>query len=314
MANAVGIGIDVSKSKVDVASTDGWSATYPQTPEGLKELAETVAARKPHRVVLEASGGYERGPLAALYAAQGPVVLIEPARARAFARSQRKRAKTDAIDARVLAHMALVGVEEDPLWEPLETHLATLRDVVLRRHTVVGIIDAESKRLTNASGAARESVARVLECLLKERKVLEQEIDALIASTLALKEKAEVLESVQGVGRTTAAVLLTAVPELGRLHRGAVASLVGVAPMNQESGTWTGQRRTQGGRVLARRALYMAALAAIRHNPHIKAFYARLKERGKPGKVALVACMRKLLIHLNNLLRVHAATPLPVAA
>lgn len=314
MANAVGIGIDVSKDKVDVASTDGWSATYRQTPEGLKELAKAVEARKPHRVVLEASGGYERGPLAVLHAEGCPVVLLEPARARAFARSQRKRAKTDPIDARVLAQMALVGVEEDPLWEPLEANLAALRDLVLRRQAVLSIIDGETKRQANASAAVRASITRVLEVVGSERRLLEQEIDALIASVAEISDKAEVLESVSGVGRTTAAVLLVAVPELGRLSRGAVASLVGVAPMNNESGMWTGKRLTQGGRVLARRALYMAALAAIRHNPHLKEFYARLKARGKPGKVALVACMRKLLIYLNNLVRQHIAATMPVAA
>jgi len=314
MANAVGIGIDVSKDKVDVASTDGWSATYVQTPEGLKELAQAVQARKPHRVVLEASGGYERGPLVALYAAGCPVVLLEPARARAFARSQRKRAKTDPIDARVLGQMALVGVEEDPLWEPLEANLAALRDLVLRRQAVLRIIDEETKRRANAPAAVLASITRVLEVVVSERRLLEKEIDALIASVVELKEKAEILEGVRGVGRTTAAVLLIAVPELGRLSRGSVASLVGLAPMNNESGTWTGKRRIQGGRVLARRALYMAALVATRHNPHIKAFYARLRAAGKPGKVALVACMRKLLIYLNNLLREHGTMRVAAAA
>jgi len=314
MANAVGIGIDVSKDKVDVASTDGWSATYVQTPEGLKELAQAVQARKPHRVVLEASGGYERGPLVALYAAGCPVVLLEPARARAFARSQRKRAKTDPIDARVLGQMALVGVEEDPLWEPLEANLAALRDLVLRRQAVLRIIDEETKRRANAPAAVLASITRVLEVVVSERRLLEKEIDALIASVVELKEKAEILEGVRGVGRTTAAVLLIAVPELGRLSRGSVASLVGLAPMNNESGTWTGKRRIQGGRVLARRALYMAALVATRHNPHIKAFYARLRAAGKPGKVALVACMRKLLIYLNNLLREHGTMRVTAAA
>jgi transposase len=314
MANAVGIGIDVSKDKVDVASTDGWSATYVQTPEGLKELAQAVQARKPHRVVLEASGGYERGPLVALYAAGCPVVLLEPARARAFARSQRKRAKTDPIDARVLGQMALVGVEEDPLWEPLEANLAALRDLVLRRQAVLRIIDEETKRRANAPAAVLASITRVLEVVVSERRLLEKEIDALIASVVELKEKAEILEGVRGVGRTTAAVLLIAVPELGRLSRGSVASLVGLAPMNNESGTWTGKRRIQGGRVLARRALYMAALVATRHNPHIKAFYARLRAAGKPGKVALVACMRKLLVYLNNLLREHGTMRVTAAA
>ena len=314
MANAVGVGIDISKDKVDVASTDGWSATYAQTPEGLKELAQAVQARNPHRVVLEASGGYERGPLLALYAAGCPAVLLEPARARAFARSQRKRAKTDPIDARVLAQMALVGVEEDPLWEPLEANLAALRDLVLRRQAVISIIDSETKRRANAPAAVLASISRVLEMVVSERRLLEKEIDALIASVVELREKTEVLEGVHGVGRTTAAVLLVAVPELGRLSRGSVASLVGLAPMNNESGTWTGKRRIQGGRALARRALYMAALVATRHNPHIKAFYARLRAAGKPGKVALVACMRKLLIYLNNLMRSHVAAPIPVAA
>lgn len=306
MTTPLGIGIDIAKHKVDVASSTGWSATFPQTQEGLLELAKAVAALNPHRVLLEASGGYERAPLLALYALSCPVVLLEPARVRAFARSQRRRAKTDAIDARILAHMAQVGVDDDPLWQPLGAELEGLRELVTRRQAVLGIIDGEVKRQMQASSSAiKESIERVLAVVRAEQKLLEKQLNELIAGATQLKEKAAVLESVKGVGRTTAATLLVAVPELGRLSREEVAALVGVAPMNQESGTWTGKRRTQGGRAWARRALYMATLTATVHNEHISAYYKELKKRGKASKVAIVACMRKLLIHMNSLVRKH---------
>jgi transposase len=310
----VGIGIDISKDKVDVASTDGWEAKFSRTPAGLKKLAEAVAERGPHRVVVEASGGYEQAVLVALYAASVPTVLIVPQRARHFARAIGKLAKTDPIDARVLARMALVAVDDAPVWAPLDEKLAGLRDLVFRRQQLVELVDAERKRKAQACGLARESVEIIVEALLKEQRRVEKLIDAALADAPSMKADAEVLESVKGVGRTTAATLLVTLPELGTLDRGEITALAGVAPYNRESGKWAGKRTISGGRVRARRALYMAALSAIRHNAHLKAAYTRLRSRGKEGKVALVACMRKLLIHLNSLMRTRRTPAVPVAA
>lgn len=304
MASRIGIGIDVSKDKVDVASSDGGVlGTWEQTPEELAALAEELVELGPYRVILEASGGYERDALATLHAAGLPVVLVQPRRARSFAKAIGKLAKTDAIDAQVLARMALVAVEDAPLWTPLGSELAELRQLVSRRDHLVKHLDAERKRLRGADGFARESLERSISFVREEKKRVEQRIDQLIASTTQLREAAAALEGVAGIGRTTAAALLATLPELGQVNRRQIAALAGLAPMNRDSGTFTGRRFTQGGRTRARKALYMAALVAMRHNDHIRALYTRLKARGKPTKVAMVACMRKLLVHLNTTLR-----------
>ena len=306
MASQLGIGIDISKDKLDVAASDGsWQDSCPQTPEGLRTLADKVAAREPHRVVLEASGGYERSALAALYAVDQPVVLVQPGRARSFAKAIGQFAKTDAIDARVLAQMALVAVDQTPLWEPLDSQLDLLRGLVHRRLHLVQHIDAERKRRRGAPPQVCESIERSLAFLKAEKAGLERQIDDLLRQETTLAEASEVLERTDGVGRITAVTLLATLPELGLLDRKQIAALAGLAPMNRDSGQYNGQRFIHGGRVRARNALYMAALAAIRFNAHIKAFYERLRAKGKPAKVALVACMRKLLIHLNAQMRQH---------
>ncbi len=301
---SIGIGVDVSKDKVDVASSDGrWSEVFPQTEAGLYQLAQKIAAMAPHRVVLEASGGYERALLLALVEENVPVVLVQPVRARHFAKAIGQLAKTDAIDARVLAHMALFGVEATPLWQPQAESMLNLRGLVTRRQQLVLQRDNEKKRRRGATSAVLESIERLL-CFLKaELQAIEKQIIALLDQVPTLKMAVTALESVRGVGCVTATTLLVSMPELGQVDRGEIAALAGVAPMNSESGKWKGQRFIQGGRPAARKALYMAALAAISHNETIKTYYAGLRARGKPGKVALVACMRKLLVHLNAQMR-----------
>lgn len=316
MASALGIGIDVSKDKVDVATSDGsWLATFEQTPRGLIDLAEAVAERAPHRVVVEASGGYERPVLAAVHAVGAAVVLIQPGRARSFARAIQKLAKTDRIDAMVLARMALVAVDDTALWTPLDADTEALQGLVLRRQQIVAHIDTEQKRLRAATGPVRGSIERSLAFARGERDAIEDEMDLLLARAPALELASDTLEAVQGVGRITAVTLLVTLPELGTLDRRQIAALAGVAPMNRDSGGWSGQRFVTGGRIRARNALYMAALSAARHNPHIRELYARLRGAGKPAKVALVAAMRKLLIHLNAKMRLcRARNAAPLAA
>jgi transposase len=239
--------------------------------------------------------------LAALYAAGLKVVLVQPARARALARGLRRRAKTDPIDAQVLAWMAAFAVDTDPVWEPLSPALADLRGLVHRRSQLVDAIGAETKRRRGATEAARESIERSLVFLKTEKRTIERQLNALVASVAEVEEVVEAMERTVGVGRVTAATLAVEVPELGQATRREIAALVGVAPYNRDSGTTSGHRYIHGGRAKARKVLYMATLAAIRHgNEALRPLYARLRAKGKPAKVA---CMRKLLIHLNSQVR-----------
>lgn len=245
----VGVGVDVSKDTLEVTTGDGSVAgTYANTADGLDKLIGALHGVQVHRVVLEASGGYERLALAALHAAGLPVVLVEPARARHFARGLGKRAKTDAIDAAVLARMAEVAVDDNPLWAPLDERLADLGGVLERRRHLLTFRDAEMKRLRLARDIVRPYLEESIADLTRRVAALDKQVDELVAASLDLKARVKVLEAVRGVGRVTAASLLHMVPELGRLTRGEVASLVGVAPMNRDSGTWSGQRYVRGGR------------------------------------------------------------------
>ena len=300
------IGIDVSKDWLDVATTDSNQPWREENcPHGLELLVEALRGRDIDRVVLEASGGYEALALTALHDAGFPVVLIQPVRARHFARALGRRAKTDTIDATVLAQMAMLVLRDAPLWEPVDDVLADLKALVDRRQQLIMQRDGEKKRLRFAREVVRADLEEAVSRLDGEIKTIEGRMDALVGSSDRVSRELEVLESVRGVGRISAATLRVTMPELGHLTRQQVASLAGVAPMNRDSGQKSGQRFIQGGRQAARHGLYMAALAATRWNPIIKARYAHLVGRGKKPKVALVACMRKLLIHLNALMRAH---------
>jgi transposase len=310
VASGVGIGIDVAKGWLDVASSDGaLSMRVGNDEPGLMELSKHLRRRRVARVVLEASGGYEAAALLALFHSGFVVVLVQPMRARHFAKGIGRRAKTDLIDANVLAEMALKGVDDVQPWRPAEDHVADLKAVVERRHQLLVLRDAEKKRLRLARSITRPSLEASIARLTLEVKELDEQIERLIESDGQLHEEINTLEQVQGVGRITAASIRVFVPELGALTRQEVAALVGVAPMNRDSGTKSGRRYIQGGRDAARRCLYMAALAATRWNPVIVAMYSRLVGRGKHAKVALVACMRKLLIHLNSRMRIQRRGP-----
>lgn len=305
MASSVGVGIDVSKAKVDYATSDGgFSGVVPRTAEGLLELARELEALEVSRVVLEASGGYERLVLEVLHAAGLPVVLIQPMRARHFARALGKRAKTDAIDALVLARMALLAVDDQPLWSPPTEGQALLRGLVDRRRQLLTLIDMETKRKRGAHEVVLVGITETLSFLKAKLSEVDRQISKLLSQDEELGDQAATLAEVKGVGRVTACTLLVHVPELGTLNRRQIAALVGVAPMNRDSGTKSGQRFIHGGRAQARKVLYMATLTAMRWNSHIKDVYLRLLQRGKPKKLALVACMRRLVVHLNSRMRV----------
>jgi transposase len=296
------IGLDVCKTHLDVCvrpTSERWQS--PNTPEGIVGLVTRLQALSPTRIVLEATGGYERAAVKALKAADLPVVVVNPLRARRFAQSQGYLAKTDRIDARVLAHFA-EGLSDEERTDPDEAteELNALRS---RREQLIGNRTAETNRLGTAHPAQRESIEKHLKWLAEEIEALDQQLQDRLQQSEAFQEKDRLLQSVPGVGPITSLSLLAALPELGRLSKRQIAALVGVAPLNRDSGSFRGKRSIHGGRASVRKALFMAAFASLRSNPVLKAFFDRLCLAGKPKKVALVACMHKLLGILNALLK-----------
>jgi transposase len=295
------VGIDVSQEYLDVAISDQKRVLRVRSDEaGLELLRRQLKDEGPELIVMEASGGYERRPATVLLSAGLPVAIVNPRQVRDFARSVGQLAKTDAIDARLLARFAEV-------FKPTPSRLSEesaeqLHELELRRRQLVEMIVAERNRLRNAPRTA-DRIEEHLRWLEEEVKRTEKELEGLIHSDPELESKAALLTSVPGVGRVLALTLLGSLPELGLLNRKEIAALVGVAPFNWDSGKLRGKRAVWGGRAHVRAILYMAALVASRCNPVIRSLYQRLCEAGKPKKVALVAAMRKLLIILNSMMR-----------
>jgi len=302
MSEAVFIGIDVSSQTLELASsaqTKTWQVA--NDASGIEQLVSQVSALGPELVVLEATGGYEFEAACALQATGLAVAVVNPRTARDFARAMGALAKTDALDARMLAAFARVlhqHPERERFVKPLaDAELQQLQALVLRRRQLVQMLTAERQRLRLAHAAARPSIERVIEFLKRELGDSEAEVAAHVQRHHA--QLAQALASVPGIGAASVAVLLAELPELGKLDRRRIAALVGVAPLNRDSGQMRGQRCIWGGRAEVRRTLYMATLTAVRYNPALKASYERLLNAGKRKKVALVACMRKLLTMLN---------------
>ena len=303
MAMRIGVGLDVSKDKVDVAFSNGdVKRTIENSEAGMRQLLRALDGQPIERVVVEATGGYERLVLRSVFNAGHPIIRIQPTQFKHFARMSLQRAKTDTIDAELLAQMGLIGLKT-PLWEAPPEHVEELRDLVRRRGQMVRMIDDERRREKQAEpGFVQETIRRHIAWMKKEKQAVEAEIDALVKKTGDLKEVVDTLEDVKGVGTVTATTLACRLPELGTHGRAQIAALVGVAPMNSDSGRKSNPRAIKGGRSDVRKVLYMAALSATRHNPHIREYYLHLLHRGKVKKVALVAVMRKLLTHLNSLM------------
>jgi transposase len=297
------VGIDVSKTDLDVAVFEGAVQRFPNAPAGIASLVQHVAATTPALVLLESTGVYHHSVTAALVAAGLPVVVINPRQVRDFARSTGQLAKTDRLDAQVLARFA--AVVQPPVRVLPSDAQHELAALVERRRQLVDMLTAEKNRLLIARPPVRPSVQRHIAFLTQAIADTEQELDAWIAQSPAWQAHTDLLRSVPGIGVQTARLLLSDLPELGRLSRREIASLVGVAPMARESGTWRGLRRCWGGRAHVRATLYMATLAAVRCNPVIKACYTRLKAAKKPTKVALIACMRRLLTIVNAMTKTH---------
>lgn len=295
------VGIDVAKGHLDVAvSGDADVSRFANDTAGISALVSFLRTRSPMLTVLESTGGYERAVLDALIGAGFAASRINPKRLRDFARSLGKVAKTDRIDAHMLA---LYGERCRPAVTQLRNErMRDLEALVVRRRQLQGMITQERNRLETASAGSRVSIHEVLECLKRQLKQNGVALRNALKNTAECSSNATLLRSVPGVGPVLAAVLLSMLPELGQLNRKQIAALVGVAPMHRESGTLHGKRTISGGRPAIRAILFMAAIAAIRVNPKLKGLYARLVAHGKPAKVAIVACMRKLLCILNTMM------------
>lgn len=296
------IGIDVSKSRLDIAQAPeaaSWSTS--NDPEGISDLVRQLAKSAPALVVMESTGGFESALAAALLAASVRVVVVNPRQVRDYARATGRLAKTDKLDARVLA--AFAEAIKPELRQLPDTALRELSGLLHRRQQVVEMLTAERNRMGLATEAVRKDIRAHIHWLQGRLEELDKDLRGAIRATPAWREKDDLLRSIKGVGPVLATTLLAELPELGQLNRKQIAALVGVAPLNRDSGQYRGKRSIWGGRSHVRAVLYMAALSASRHNPLIRPLYLRLLAAGKPDKVALTACMRKLLIMLNGIMR-----------
>jgi transposase len=300
------IGIDVSKAKLDVAQVpdaEAWSVS--NDGAGVRAAVERLAALAPRLIVLEATGGYERAVVAALAAAQLPVVVVNPRQIRAFGRAIGLLAKTDRLDAGLLARF---GEQVQPVPRPLpDAQAQALEALLTRRRQLMEMLVSEKNRLGLAPRPVVRSIRAHIRWLEQRVDDLDGELDAQIQASPAWRAKDDLLQSVPGVGPGLSRTLLGALPELGALSRKQIAALVGVAPLAKDSGAFRGRRRVWGGRAPVRTALYMAAVTAAHHNPVLRPFYQRLRAAGKPAKVAFTAIARRLLTILNAMVRSNTA-------
>ncbi|HKM82813.1 MAG TPA: IS110 family transposase [Candidatus Acidoferrum sp.] len=296
------VGIDVAKDTLEVATSGGESFSTINDAAGRAQLIERLLKLNPALVVLEASGGYEQALLVELVAVDIDCARVNPVDVRYFARMHRQFAKTDRLDARVLAAFAQHRATE-LVPARLDAERDELKLLVNRRTQLLQMLTAERNRLAQAPKWLRKSIARTIRALERELGAIDHEIAERVNASARLKPLQQQLTSVPGVGRVLASVLLARLPELGHLNRREIAALVGVAPFSRQSGRWQGHQSIFGGRAGVRTVLYMATLSAVRCNPTLHPFYSRLRQSGKPAKVALTAAMRKLLLILNAMLK-----------
>lgn len=302
MSTPVFVGLDVAKAHLDLAvhpTGERWQV--PATTESVADLVARLHALAPALIVLEASGGYEHAVLSALAVAGLPVVAVNPRQVRDFAKALGILAKTDQLDAAVLAQFAdRVRPPVRPVPDEATAELAAL---LTRRRQLLEMLTAERHRLAQARPAVRRNLQQHIRWLAQRVRDLDDDLTTRIRQTPVWRHKDDLLRSVPGVGPIVARTLLATLPELGTVPHRALAALVGVAPFNRDSGRWRGRRTIWGGRAAVRATLYMAALVAARHNPLLRAFYRRLLAAGKAKKLALTACMHKLLTILNAMIR-----------
>jgi transposase len=302
MTIEVYVGIDVSKDKLDVAMWgEKGCPELSNSKRGITKLVKQMLVLGPKLIVVEATGGYEESLVMALFEAGLPVALVSPQRVRQYARAKGLLAKTDRIDAQVLADF---GKKLQPrLFVGKSEERRRLSALLGRRKQLNEMLQAEKNRQRTQDLKLQQSLKRTVRFLEIELKAIDQEIEKFLQEHQELEEQEKLLRSAKSIGRVTAATLLADLPELGQLDRKEIAALVGVAPMNRDSGRKRGHRKTQGGRPDVRSALYMSALTGIRYNPILKAQYTHLVKRGKEKKVAITACMRKMLTILNAMMR-----------
>jgi transposase len=301
------VGIDVSKEHLDWAAhgiAEGGAVAHDD--KGLEEMVQRLLVLKPELIVLEATGGLEMSVLAALSVARLPVAVVNPRQVREFARAKGHLAKTDRLDAKCIAHFAAAM---QPAHTPMpEAETLELELILARRRQLTTMLSSEKNRLAGLTGPRRvqrvlSSIERVIKSLEKELEKLDGELKSRIEKSPLWRERDALLRSFGGVGQGTSRTLIVDLPELGTLNRKQIGALVGVAPFNQDSGKMRGRRAIWGGRASVRSMLYMACVAALRCNPVIRAFYDRLRNAGKPVKVALTACMHKMLTILNAMVK-----------
>ena len=297
------IGIDIAKDTIDISvlpSGDNWSVGT--TPAELSETVDRLVALKPTNIVMEATGGYETRLVALLVTTGLPVAVVNPRQVRDFGRALGILAKTDAIDAHLIA---LFAEKVQPECRPIPTDdERALKELLIRRRQLVDMRTAELNRQQQTnSQQVYNSITQLIDFINHDLDTIEYEIDKRIKASPVWRAKEKLLQSVPGIGKVTASMLIVTLPELGQLNRRQIASLVGLAPMNRDSGTFRGRRMITGGRASIRSGLYMPILSAVRYNPKIKQFYDRLIGAGKIEKVALTASMRKLLTMLNAIVR-----------
>ena len=302
MATSSYVGIDVSKDWLDVAVLgEGREWQVDNNPEGIAKLVQQMQDVCPELIVVEATGGYQRAVVEALFHTGLPVAVVNPARVRQFARACGLLAKTDKLDARVLA---VFGQRVQPkLYTGKSEAEKQLAALLVRRKQIEEMLKAEQNRLRTTSPSLRSSVEQVMVFLKEQKKCLDEQIQQFLQEQPAWQEQREILSSAPGVGMVTTATLLAELPELGKMDHKKIAALVGVAPMNYDTGKKRGYRKTKGGRTNVRSVLYMSTLVATRYNPVIQTQYQHLLKRGKEKKVALTACMRKFLTILNAMVR-----------
>lgn len=307
------VGIDIAKDWFEVAILgEKRTRQFANTKRGITELVKWIRTLNPKLMVVEATGGYEEALVLALFEAGLPVALVSPQRVRQYARAKGQLAKTDPLDAQLLAEY---GKAIQPrLFVGKSEARKKLSALVGRRNQLNDMLQAEKNRLRTQSGTIRSSLEKVIACLAAELKQMDQEIRALLQEHTDLQTQEKLLRTARSIGKVTAATLLADLPELGQLDRQEIAALVGVAPMNADTGKKRGYRKTKGGRPEVRRTLYMATLSGIRFNPVLKPHYDQLRKRGKEKKVAITACMRKMLVILNAMMRDQQPFRYPTAA
>lgn len=301
-SSSIFVGIDVSKARLDISVRPrGVKNSFTNDKAGITSLVQWLNPINPTLIVLEATGNLERALARALASEDLPFRVVNPRQVRDFARASGQLAKTDSIDAELLAHFAQVmcpkirALPDQLSWE--------LKDLVARRRQLIGMIVAENNRLDRASKLIARSITDHIRFLEKQLQRADHDLDQMIRQNSLWQAKQEIIQSTPGIGPVTSRTLLADMPELGSLDRKQIAKLAGVAPLNHDSGTLRGKRIIWGGRATVPAALYMAALVASRRNTIVKAFYTRLRNAGKPPKLALVACMRKLLTILNSMVK-----------